>query len=104
LERVEGNLSDLQIQARLQAMLDAHQLEPPTLRSIYVVFLAPQIRSQIGEREASRDYLAYHNHFHAREGVIHYVIVPFDSDSQRQRRSATRALLNALLDPDGPID
>ena len=103
-EHVDGNLSDLEIQTRLQAMLGTHQLEPPTLRSIYVVFLAPEIRSQIGKREAGLHYLAYHNHFHAREGVVHYVVVPFDSDSKRQRRSATRAILNALMDPDGPVD
>jgi hypothetical protein len=102
-EPVEGTISDLEIQRRLQTMLASRQLELPTLRSIYVVFLAPDVRSQIGEEEAGRSYLAYHNHFHAREGVVHYVVVPFDSESQREKRTATRAILNALIDPDGPV-
>jgi hypothetical protein len=103
LDHLEGDLSDLQIQTRLQKMLGSHKLERPTLNSIYVVLLAPEIHSKIGEREAERSYLGYHNHFHAREGEIRYVVVPFDSDRQRQRRTIARAILNLLINPAGPV-
>jgi hypothetical protein len=103
LDHLEGDLSDLHIQTRLQKMLGRHQLELPTLNSIYVVLLAPEIHSKIGDREAGRSYLAYHNHFHAREGEIRYVVVPFDTDRQRQRRTIARAILNLLINPAGPV-
>jgi hypothetical protein len=100
---IEGNISDLQIQTRLVAMLSKHQLEPPSTNSIYIVFLAPEIRSKIGGREGGRSYLAYHNHFHGREGEIRYVVVPFDSDRQRQELTTSRAILNILINPDGVV-
>jgi hypothetical protein len=103
LAPLQGDLSDLQIQIRLQKMVGGHQLEVPTPNSIYVVLLAPEIHSKIGEREAGRSYLGYHNHFHAREGEIRYVVVPFDTDRHRQRRTVARAILNLLINPDGPV-
>jgi hypothetical protein len=103
LDHIEGNLSDLQIQIRLQKMLDSHKLEVPTANSIYVVFLAPELHSRVNQREAGRSYLAYHNHFHAQQGEIRYVVVPFDSDPQRQKRTIARGILNILINPDGPV-
>jgi hypothetical protein len=97
------NISDLHIQTRLAKMLANHHLQAPTANSIYIVFLAPAIYSSVGGRDGGRDYLAYHSHFHSTEGEIRYVVVPYDSDRQREEHTVARVVLNMLVNPDGLI-
>jgi hypothetical protein len=105
-ERTEGvdrNLSDLKIQALLDSMIASHQLQTPIANAVYVLFLAPNLQSKIGEQHSGRDFLAYHNHFHAKQGEVRYVVVPFDADLGREKRTTARAILNLLNNPDGPV-
>jgi hypothetical protein len=90
-------LSDLQTQARLVDALQRGALQAPTDQTIYVVFLAPEIRSTLGSSVGGQDYFAYENHFHAFNGEIHYVVVPFDTDSMREVSNASRAVLRAII-------
>jgi hypothetical protein len=90
-------LSDLQIQARLVDALQRGALQAPTDQTIYVVFLAPEIRSTLGSSVGGQDYFAYENHFHAFKGEIHYVVVPFDTDSAREVSNTSRAVLRAII-------
>jgi hypothetical protein len=102
-EGVDGNLSDLKIQLLLDSMIASNQLRAPTANAVYVLFLAPNLQSKIGEQQSGRDFLAYHNHFHAKQGEIRYIVVPFDADLGREKRTTARAILNLLNNPDGPV-
>jgi hypothetical protein len=94
------SLSDMQIQARLASMLRSGALPAPKQETVYLVYLAPEIRSTLASAVGGQDYLAFQNHFHASQGEVRYLVVPFDSDSQRQVRTASRALLRALITPE----
>lgn len=96
-ESSPSTLSDLQIQARLVELLEHRVADPPTDQKIYVVFLAPEIRSTLAASTGGRDYFAYENHFHAVNGEIHYILVPFDTDLRREERNASRAVLKAVV-------
>lgn len=90
-------LSDLDIQAQLDALLRSGTLAPPTRDTLYVIYLAPEVRSTLGAVAGGEDYLAFENHFHASQGEIRYIVVPFDTDLDREVRTATRALLRAMI-------
>jgi len=102
-EGVDANLSDLKIQSLLDSMIAGHQLHTPTTSAVYVLFLAPNLQAKIGEQQSGRDFLAYHNHYHAKQGAVRYIVVPFDPDLRREKRTTARAILNLLNNPDGPV-
>ena len=99
---IDSELSDLRIQALLASMLNRHQLQPPDVNTVYVLFLGKGVQSKTGEQQGGREFLAYHNHFHASQGVVRYLVVPFDTDLARERRSTVQGILAMLLNPDGP--
>jgi hypothetical protein len=92
-----STLSDLQIQARLVDWLQHGVIQPPTEQTIFVVFLAPEIRSTLGSSVGGKDYFAYENHFHAYSGEIRYIMVPYDVDSKMEIQNASREILKALV-------
>jgi len=96
---VPAKLSDLQIQAQLVGWLQHGVIMPPTEPIIYVIFLAPEIRSTLGSSIGGQDYFAYENHFHALSDEIRYIVVPFDTDSRREAQTVSRAILKALVAP-----
>jgi len=85
----------------LASILREGTLPAPRPETFYLVFLAPEIRSILGSAQGGRDFLAFHNHFHASQGEIRYIVVPFDPDSRREMQTASRALLRALIGTDG---
>ena len=93
-------VSDLEVQARLAAMLREHRLTSSST-AIYVVFLPPGASSAVGRAVAGQDYLAYHSHFHSDYGEVHYVVVPFSENVRLEKRAATRSILEASLNPEG---
>lgn len=93
-------LTDLEVQARLAAMLRERRLTLSNT-AIYVVFLPPGTSSAVGRAVAGQDYLAYHSHFHSDYGEVHYVVVPFSDNERLQKRAATRSILEASLNPEG---
>jgi hypothetical protein len=101
-DNVDSDLSDLKVQALLVSMLNSHQLQPPNVNAVYVLFLGKDVQSKIGEQKGGRDFLAYHNHFHASQGVVRYVVVPFDTDLAREKRTTAQGILGVLVSPDGP--
>lgn len=94
-------ISDLEIQARLAEWVEGRAAEPLDQDAVFVVFLAPGLRSTLGASTAEHDYAAYHNHFHAAPGAVRYVVVPYDQDTQRWLHSTRQSLLQALINPDG---
>jgi hypothetical protein len=101
-DNVDSDVSDLKVQALLVSMLNSHQLQPPNVNAVYVLFLGKDVQSKIGEQQGGREFLAYHNHFHASQGVVRYVVVPFDTDLAREKRTTAQGILAMLVNPDGP--
>jgi hypothetical protein len=94
-ERISG----LEIQTRLDTLLSG--AGPIDANLVYVVFLAPRLGTTLGPKHSEKDFAAYHNHFHAANGVVHYVVVPFDADSSRWLAAARQSLHQALINPEG---
>jgi hypothetical protein len=95
------NISDLEIQGLLTAMLKEGSLQRPDANAIYVVFLDPDLHSTLGTMIAGKHYVAYHNFFNASGMKIHYVVVPFDGNQKTASQIALRAFLAAILNPNG---
>jgi hypothetical protein len=96
-----GSISDLEIQARIDAIASGGERGPLDLHAVYVVFLAPGLRSTLGVSSSEHDFAAYHNHFHAAAGVVRYVVVPYDGELARWLENARRSLVQALVNPEG---
>jgi hypothetical protein len=96
-----ASISDLEIQARLDAAASGGGRGPLDLHAVYVVFLAPGLRSTLGVSSSENDFAAYHNHFHAAAGVVRYVVVPYDGELTRWLETARRSLVQALVNPEG---
>jgi hypothetical protein len=94
-ERITG----LEIQARLDNLLSG--AGPIESSSVYVVFLAPGLGTTLGPQHSEKDFAAYHNHFQGANGVVHFVVVPFDADSSRWLAAAGQSLHHALINPEG---
>jgi len=92
-----SSLTDLEIQARLDALVNG----PVDPNAVYVVFLAPGLGSTLGHRKSEKDYVAYHNDYHAAGGLVRYVVVPFDTDAARWTAGALAGLRQALINPEG---
>jgi hypothetical protein len=102
LDPLEGaSISDLEIQARIEGLASGGTRGPLDLHAVYVVFLAPGLRSTLGVSSSEKDFAAYHNHFHAAAGVARYVVVPYDRDPSRWRENARQSLVQALVNPEG---
>ena len=100
-ENVDSKFSDLRVQALLNSMIDSHKVPVPSASSLYVLFLDSSIQLTIGEKHGEGEFLAYNNHFHGDHGEVRYVVVPFDSNTAREKRTAARAILNTLANPEG---
>jgi hypothetical protein len=96
-----ASISDLEVQARIDGLASGGAHGPLDLHAVYVVFLAPGLRSTLGVSSSGKDFAAYHNHFHAAAGVVRYVVVPYDSDPSRWLGNARRSLVQALVNPEG---
>jgi hypothetical protein len=101
LDNLAGNISDLEIQNILGAMIKDGSLPQSGANTIYVVFLDPEMRSTLGTMFAGKHYAAYHNFFNAAGMKLHYVVVPFEADRNTATQIALRALMAAALNPTG---
>src|SRR5437016_1605331 len=93
-------ISDLELQARLDRLFQTSMGELEA-ESVFVVFLAPGIKSTLGTASSEKDYASYHNHLHAAAGLIRYVVVPFDADAGRWLKSTRQSLIQAMINPEG---
>lgn len=94
-------INDLFIQGRLLGLIQSKAVPAPASVTVYVVFLGPGIRSTLGGLNAGEGYAAYHNFVNLDVGEVRYVVVPFDTDFDRQAAAAARALAEAALNPNG---
>lgn len=96
-----NSVSDLQIRAALAKMFADGELPTPSANALYVVYLAPGVRSTLGTMFGGKHYNAYHNYFNAEAGEVRYVVVPFDANKERLQQTARRALVEAIINPSG---
>ncbi len=102
LDDFKGNtVSDLQIRASLAKLFGEGTLAAPSASAIYVVYLAPNLRSTLGTMFGGKHYVAYHNYFNAEAGEVRYVVIPFDANKASFKAAAQRALVEALINPSG---
>lgn len=101
LDDLNGNISDLEIQNILGAMIKDGSLPKSGANTIYVVFLDPEMHSTLGAMFAGKHYAAYHNFFNVAGTKLHYVVVPFEADRKTANQIALRALVAAALNPTG---
>jgi hypothetical protein len=94
-------LNDLDIQRKLNEMLQTKAIPAPDATTVYVVFLGPEAASSLGGNQAGVDYAAYHNVVNLDAGEVRYVVVPFQKDAQRQAEAAVRAFVETGLNPNG---
>src|SRR5262249_43583902 len=97
----DSTVSDLNIQAALSDMFEKGSVPGPDPNTIYVLFLAPGIRSTLGQMIGGKHYVAYHNFFHLNDVQVHYVVAPFESPRKAARSAAARALIDAIINPSG---
>jgi hypothetical protein len=95
------SLNDLDIQRKLQQMLESRAIPAPSASTIYVVFLPPGAASTLGGNKAGIDYAAYHNVVNLEAGEVRYVVVPFHQDVHFQAAAAARSFAEAALNPTG---
>jgi hypothetical protein len=94
-------VNDLTIQLKLVEMLETHAMPAPAASTIYMVFLAPGIKSTLGTSKAGVSYSAYHNLLHVAAGEIRYVVVPYHEDADRHYAAASQAFANTAFNPTG---
>jgi hypothetical protein len=82
-------------------MFENGTLGEPNPNVVYVLFLAPGIRSTLGSMIGGKHYAAYHNFFHLKGAEIHYAVVPFEADSATIQATAKRVLIEAAVNPAG---
>jgi len=97
----DQSISDLQIQAALEAMLKTGAIQGQTPNTIYVVFLPPGISSTLGSMIGGKHFSAYHNFFHGEQGEVRYVVVPFEPQEKLAKQVAARALIETVFNPTG---
>jgi hypothetical protein len=99
----DRNVSDLEIQGVLAAMIEDGRLAQPSASTVYVVFLDGKLHSTLGSLRGGKHYAAYHNIFNASGVTVHYAVVPFQQDLATSRALAERAFLAAVLNPTGSV-
>jgi hypothetical protein len=95
----QTTVNDLTIQSRLLDLLDRKILPAPDAGTVFVVFLAPGIKSTLGGQTGGIDYAAYHSLVHHDGPVIHYVVVPFNEDPDQVANAAARAIVETAFNP-----
>jgi hypothetical protein len=97
----QSKVNDLTIQQKLSDMLKSKAIPTPTAGTVFVIFLAPGVHSTLGGLQGGVDYAAYHNFVNLDAGEIHYVVVPFLENADKQSAAATRAFAETALNPNG---
>jgi hypothetical protein len=93
----DGVISDLEMQRMLSGMIADSSVPRPNGKTIYVIYLGPEIRSTLGEMVGGKHYLAYRNFFNVSGNRIQYVVLPFEQDQNAAYQIALRAFLAAAL-------
>jgi hypothetical protein len=97
---IGDSVNDLAIQSTIDRAMRDGSLPARDENVIYVVLLAPRVRSTLGAFSPGADYDSYHSHLHAHDTNVRYVVVPWHEDSALQREAAMNSTVRAVLNPD----
>ena len=90
-------ISDLELQQILTEIL---KNAPNSNNAVYMVFLDPTLRSNLGSLRSDKHFIAYHGFLNLSGRKIHYAVVPFQSDAQAAYQTALRTFIVAALHSD----
>ena len=96
-----AKMNDLHVQGMIDKAMHAGSLPSRDESTIYLIFLAPEIDSTLGDRHPVADYASYHSHFHTQDVNVRYVVVPYDADAKVMSDAAAASLIRAIVNPDG---
>src|SRR5262245_1442358 len=96
----ENKVSDMQIRAGLDVILKQGGIRPKG-DDIFVIHLPPGTLSTLGPLFGSKHYLGYHDHYFSESGRVNYVVIPFDSNSERRQETIRCAEVQAIVNPIG---
>jgi hypothetical protein len=101
--RLSGSakMNDLHLQSAIDKAMQSGSLPSRDENTVYILFLAPDIDSTLGDHRAGADYASYHSHFHAQDVNVRYVVVPYDADAKVMGDAASASLIRAIVNPDG---
>lgn len=94
-----GAVNDLTIQSRLMELIQKKIVPQPDAATVFVVFLAPEIKSTLGPHTGGTDYAAYHSLLHQDGPDIRYVVVPFNENAGLLASAASRAMVETVFNP-----
>lgn len=97
----QQKVSDLAAQHLLAEGLRLHRLAAPSPGTLYVLMLAPGLVSTLGSDQGGARYAAYHSAYHDAAGLVRYAVIPYAGTGAKTLQSAERALVAAILNPDG---
>jgi hypothetical protein len=95
----KGPVNDLAIQSKLVELLESKTIPAPDASTVFVVFLAPGVKSTVGSHTAGVHFAAYHNLVHVEAGELRYVVVPFNENASRQAAAASLAIVETVFNP-----
>jgi len=117
LNKTNTGITDGQIQADLQAMINAHQLQAPDANRLYVVYVEPGVIVRSGSDASNTTFLGYHSAFGGTTASgqpidIHYAVIPhpgapnftassqgFASDLDEMTSVSSHEIAEAATDP-----
>jgi hypothetical protein len=94
-------VNDLRVQSALATAMHDGRLAQRDENVIYVVFIAPETKSTLGDQNGWSDYDSYHSHFHAEDVDVRYVVVPYRGDVSAMMAAASKSVARAIVNPDG---
>jgi hypothetical protein len=97
---VAESVNDLAIQSEIERAMRDGSLPARDENVIYVVLLAPRVRSTLGAFSPGADYDSYHSHLHMHETNVRYVVVPWHENAALHREAAMNSTVRAVLNPD----
>ena len=96
----QPSMNDLHVRIALENAMADGALSLRDENVVYVVFLAPGIKSSLGDHQPGRDYDSYHSHFHAHDTNVRYVVVPWNDDAAAMRAAMQHSTVRAIVNPD----
>ncbi len=89
-----GGITDAQIEADLQALINAHKVQAPDANRLYVVYVEPGVLITDGDANSNNAFLGYHSGFLGTTASgtpidIHYAVIAYPKFPTAQGYSTT---------------
>jgi len=92
-------VSDLGVQSLLNDGLSSGRIPDQGNQVIYILILAPEIKSHLADAFPGKDYLSYHSQIHLDTTHAHYVVFP--ASVKLSTGELLNSTLQTILNPNG---